>query len=199
MELDRSIPFYNLILRCDSAREEEIRLPEGYRLQSYRPGFEGDWAEMEWQLGDFPSRQEAEEYFRENYMGDSARLAERGIFVTDQRGTVVGSCLAWQDERQGKPVASLHWLFVSPAHQRRGIGKALCLRALEIYREKGEFPVYIHTQPWSWKAVLLYVSLGFQIQKEDSFSNYVNQYEEATATLETVLSPEQFRLVMGEG
>jgi hypothetical protein len=50
---------------------------------------------------------------------------------------------------------------------------------MNIYAERQGLPVYIHTQPWSWKAILLYISLGFKLQKTDTFSYYENEYEKA--------------------
>ena len=63
---------------------------------------------------------------------------------------------------------------------------------MNFFAEQGGKPVYIHTQPWSWKAILLYLSVGFRIQKTDTFSNYENQYEKALETLRDVLSEKQF-------
>ncbi|MBP5605015.1 MAG: N-acetyltransferase, partial [Ruminiclostridium sp.] len=62
--LDRTIPFYNVILRCDKYAKQQIILPEGYRIVSYQPGFERDWAKLECSVGDFDNEKEAEEYFR---------------------------------------------------------------------------------------------------------------------------------------
>ena len=60
---------------------------------------------------------------------------------------------------------------------------------------KGGGPVYIHTQPWSWKAILLYLSLGFRMQKTDSFNSYVNQYEDVMITLKRILTDEQYKMI----
>ena len=63
------------------------------------------------------------------------------------------------------------------------------------FYQKGCEPVYIHTQPWSWKAILLYSSLGFRIQKTDTFSAYINQYREAMETLKGILPEEQYSML----
>ena len=47
----------------------------------------------------------------------------------------------------------------------------------------------------SWKAILLYVSLGFKLQKNDTFSHYVNQYDDAMKTLKEHISDEQFKML----
>ena len=66
---------------------------------------------------------------------------------------------------------------------------------MNIYAGQGAFPVYIHTQPWSWKAILLYLSLGFKLQKTDTFSNYVNEYGKAMNELGKILTEDKFALL----
>ena len=41
--------------------------------------------------------------------------------VFDDKGNVVGSCIAWHDLKDKATVASLHWLVVSPKHQGKHI------------------------------------------------------------------------------
>ena len=193
--VDRSIPFYNLILRCDHLSPATPTLPEGFILHSYVPGDEVLWASLEHEAGDFDSPQDAEDYFRHTYSSHEDALRERCWFVIAPDGTPAGTCTAWRDPRNGGTVASLHWLVVSAQYQRLGIGRALCNQVLHVFAAKEEAPIYIHTQPWSWKAVLLYGSLGFRIQTHDTFSQYSNQYSQAMTTLETVLTPEHLAAV----
>ena len=56
----------------------------------------------------------------------------------------------------------------------------------------GEYPVYLHTQPWSYAAILLYTELGFRLQKTDTFAGYENQYEQGMQVLRTLLTPQQY-------
>lgn len=190
--LDRTIPFYNLILRCDCWQHREIYLPEGFFLRFYQMGDEANWAALEYEIGDFDTPADAEDYFLKTYSKCPQYLKTRCLFAVDKRGRVVGTCTAWRDLRGNEKVASLHWLAVSPVEQGKGLGRALCRRALEIFWTQKEFPVYIHTQPWSWKAVLLYVREGFRLQKIDTFGNYSNQYALGMETLRAVLTPAQY-------
>ena len=66
--LDRTIPFYNTIIRCDKYTFQPITLPDAYRIISYQPGFEQDWARLECSAGDFDSEKEAVEYFQSKYL-----------------------------------------------------------------------------------------------------------------------------------
>ena len=189
--LDRTIPFFNTILRCDSYTHQDVILPEGYKILSYQDGFENAWAELEYAIQDFDSLEEARQYFVETYLQDRDQL-DKILFAVAPDGSIVGTCIAWQDLRQGAWVSSLHWLVVDEKHQGLGLGRALCHAVMNIYKAQGNFPVYIHTQPWSWKAIFLYISLGFKLQKSDAFSHYVNQHEQAMATLKNVVTPEQY-------
>lgn len=191
---DRSIPFYNLILRCSGWQGAETPPPEGFRLRLYQPGDEAAWAALEYEIGDFASPEDALDYFVRTYGPHPRELARRGVFAVDRRDRVVGICTAWRDrDADGREAASLHWLAVSPETQGRGLGKALCRRALAVFRELGESPVYIHTQPWSWKALRLYVREGFRLQRTDTFGGYENQYSQGMEALSVALPEAWFR------
>lgn len=193
--LDRSIPFCNTILKCSNYKHQEVRLPKGYSIAGYKKGYEKAWAELEFSAGDFHSLEEAEEYFSTSYMQNKEMLLKNVRFLLDENKTVVGSCIAWRDRRHDTFVPSLHWLIVDQSCQGRGLGKALCVEVMNIFEEQGMFPVYIHTQPWSWKAVLLYISLGFKLQQTDTFSDYTNEYHKAMEALKSVVNEEQFCLL----
>lgn len=194
--LDRSIPFYNTILRCDSYKYREVILPDKFSIVPYEKGYEKAWADLEYSAGDFDSLEEAENYFVQSYMQDCDALLKNVRFLLNENGMVIGSCIAWYDIRQNSFVSSLHWLIVDEQYQGMGLGKALCCDAMNIFGEQGLFPVYIHIQPWSWKAILLYLSLGFKLQKTDTFSNYTNEYVQAMDTLKPIVHEEQFSMMM---
>lgn len=191
--IDRTIPFYNIILRCDEYHPQQIKLSKSYMIASYKHGFETDWARLEYAIGDFASVEEAKQYF----MG---RYPNRGhdddiLFLLNDRGQAVGSCIAWVDVRQGNNVNSLHWLVVDEQYQRNGLGRILCYETMNRFYLRSQKTIYIHTQPWSWKAILLYISLGFRLQKTDTFATYANQYNNAMKTLENFLSAKQYHLL----
>ncbi len=188
--LDRSIPFYNLILRCDKYPLRQIQLPAGYTIVPYEKGLQTDWARLECAIGDFASHEEAVHYFTDNYA--KGNNSEKILFLLDNTGQAIGSCISWMDERYGRKVNSLHWLVVDEAFQGKGFGRALCTETMNRFYLRNQKPIYIHTQPWSWKAILLYISLGFRLQKTDTFSAYTNQYNEAMPTLKALLSQEQY-------
>lgn len=187
--LDRTIPYYDIIMRCDRILPMEIKLPEGYAIRTYQPGDEDAWADMECAIGDFPSRDAALQLFTKRYLADAA-MADHIFFAVAPNGQIVGSAIA---DPRGMNVRALNWVVVDESHQGKGIGKALCQTCLRLFRrEDNALPVYLHTQPWSWKAILLYIKLGFKLQPKDSFYGYENQYAQAMETLKSIVTPEQY-------
>ena len=191
---DRSIPFYNTIMKCSDYKHRDVELPVGFSIVSYRDGYEKEWAKLEYAIGDFGSATEAEKYFVETYL-QNPELFPDILFALNKNHNIVGSCIAWKDTQGVNSVSSLHWLVVDERFQGIGLGRALSTAVMNIYAKQQSLPVYIHTQPWSWKAVLLYISLGFKLQKTDTFSHYENEYEKAMIELGKIVTAEQYELM----
>ena len=194
--LDRTIPYAHIIMRCDRVLPMEIKLPDGYRIRAYQPGDENAWAALECAIDDFATREEAIALFTQRYLQDAA-LTDRIFFAVAPDGEIVGSAIAWAHDARGVGVRALHWVVVKEAHRRKGLGRALCQTCLRLFRrEDNSLPVWLHTQPSSWMAILLYIRLGFRLQRTDSFYGYENQYAQAMETLKTVVTPEQYAKIM---
>ncbi len=192
--LDRMIPFYNTIMKCADYRHRNVELPDGFSIVPYRDGYEKEWAKLECAIGDFDSASEAEEYFVGKYL-QNPELFPNILFALNRDQSIAGSCIAWQDMKGINSVSSLHWLVADERYQGIGLGRALATAVMNIYAEHEALPVYIHTQPWSWKAILLYHSLGFKLQKTDTFSHYENEYDKAMAELGKVVRQDQYELL----
>lgn len=190
--IDKSIPYYNILMAYRGGCTESVRLAEGYALRAYQPGDEAAWARMEHAVGDFESESAALAYFAQQFLGDKTMLERRMSLAIDPQGAVVGSCFAWRNENAEKPFSFLHWLVVDPAHQGKGLGRALCVRTLEFFESMGELPVYLHTQPWSYKAVCLYDSVGFRMLKGKTPFACENQYQQAMTALKPLLTQDVF-------
>ena len=209
--LDRTIPFYNTIMKHPGLLTPDApspAVPEGILLRSYREGDEKGWAKLHTATGDFSSPEEAEEYFRRTYLSHREELEKRAVFAATQKDDrVVGACIAWRDpakpslrkENHDATVASVHWLVVAEDEQRKGIGRAVMTEILRKFARFGEAPVYLHTQPWSWKAILLYDSLGFRLQKTDTFGDYEVQYPQAVETLTALTKRTDGETLSAEG
>jgi len=194
--LDKSIPYKNIIMRAERFDPGlAVRIPEGYTLKRYEKGDEAHWAQIETSVGEFDSEREAHAYFTSGYLCDLPALKRRCLFVLGPDGRYAGTCTAWRDRKGEDTVGSLHWLAVSPEWQGRGLGKLLIYQTLLLFRENDEFPVYLHTQTWSHKAILLYSHFGFRLLKSETFSNCKNDYEDAVEVLKGVLKPKDLQFL----
>ena len=206
--LDKTIPYKNIIMKWDGTKWDETRwdgtkwggTPKettGVRpscpgkIVSYCPGNAEEWVRIQMEAGEFldlgrdldQSRELALDYFRTIYETDLDSLKERCLFFIDETGEKVGTCMAWR-ERDEKRTPSVHWLAVSKKAQGRGIGSALLERTLELFGQRNETPVWLHTQPWSYKAVGLYLRAGFRFCQKETFGGYENQNKEAVEILQ---------------
>ena len=188
--IDRSIPYCSIFMRCDSYSFQPVRLPVGYHLINYHPGLEKEWARLETAVGDYSSLSAAEEYFVSEFTGK--HLDDHIFFIKDEFDRVVGSCIAWHRERDEEKLNLLHWLIVDEQFQGQGLGHVLCQTVMNAFFKENNKPVYLHTQPWSYKAIFLYTKLGFKLEKFDSFPPHKNEYNRAMAVLKNIVTPMQY-------
>ena len=173
-------------MRCDSFKPLPHKA-QGITVRNYQLGDEKHWAAIEYSIGDFQSIVEAELYFKTHYKDE---IYDRCFFAEDKDKNVIGTCIAWHDLKDDESVSSLHWLAVDPNYQNNGAGKALLNAVMSYYCKNHLMPVYLHTQPWSYKAIKLYLSAGFKIMKTDTFADYKNEYSEAISILKDYLTIE---------
>lgn len=93
-------------------------------------------------------------------IAEDCRVQPDGVFVAeDEWGAVVGYVTT-----RLNPTSGVGWipnLAVDPAHQGRGIGRALLEHALEFFRERGMVVAKIETLEQNPIGQTLYPSLGF--------------------------------------
>lgn len=67
------------------------------------------------------------------------------------------------DDPRAAQIGYIHWLWTEEHAQRRGIARALMLRALAHLRESGCTTCWLGTGAANWPAQALYLSLGFAV------------------------------------
>lgn len=93
-------------------------------------------------------------------IADDCRAQPDGVFVAEHAG---GEVVGYVTTRLN-PAASIGWipnLAVDPAHQGRGLGRALLLHALDFFRTSGMQVARIETLEQNAVGQSLYASLGF--------------------------------------
>jgi len=199
--LDKSIEYKNVIMRIEYDKIQDLddaKLPEGFSFRFFKHSDVKHWGKIEASVLEFDSELEACSYFEMSFLPNLQELQRRCIFITNSDGIPVATANAWYADSELGYQACLHWVAVCPKYQGKGLGKAITQKALNIFcsLEPGK-PVWLHTQTWSYPAIKLYHSLGFNIVKDELLANtntrngiakiYQNDFEEAMEILRTVM------------
>jgi ribosomal protein S18 acetylase RimI-like enzyme len=101
-----------------------------------------------------------------SYLASEIPEAEVVVLVAEEANTVLGYAYArieghdWMSLRG--PAGVIHDLVVDPDHRRRGIGRALLERTLDVLAERGAPRVVLATAQRNEAAQRLFASIGFR-------------------------------------
>ena len=167
----------------------EPTLPEGYFFRLYQPGDARTWAHITTVVDEFDNEAHAEASFTRAFMPEEEELKRRLVFVVAPDGSAVATSMAWMFEENGQRFGRVHWICNDPAHQGKGIGRAIVLWAMKRIAElEPGLDQYLDTQTWSHKAIGLYLRLGFHpVRKTHPILREVNDYDEAVEVLRTIV------------
>ena len=166
--LDKTLEYFDFIMKMPATRLAQLPepvLPAGYSFALYTPGDELAWAELEASVNEFATPEKALEYFKREYVDQfQDELCRKCMFVKNPQGRLVSTATAWfMDSSLGYRRNWLQWISSSPEEQGKGLGKAVIIKALKLYKELNlTDDVFLHTQTWSHTAIYLYNKLGFE-------------------------------------
>ena len=124
-------------------------------------------------------------YFQNVYAAKEAEYFARCLFVREASGAPVGTAFLW---RAYGRVNTLHWLKVRREYEGRGIGRALLTRLLMPLAPE-EYPVYLHTQPSSYRAIKLYTDFGFALLTDARIGPRENHLAQSLPVLRQAMPP----------
>jgi len=103
-----------------------------------------------------------EAWFRHSIMGDLYFSKDR-CFIVEHGGKAVGSALAWEDTKVkdiGRGI--LYYVATDPAHQHRGLGRAVAAAVMRYFQKDGRREVRLLTADFRGRALRTYLGLGFE-------------------------------------
>ena len=194
--IDKSIEYRDIVMVMDGKTVMATaapQLPEGFNFRL----FEGEndishWCRIEASVQEFDSENDAKKHFAHEFHPHLDEMKKRCIFITNKEGLPIATATCWFSD--GEITSRLHWVAVCPGYQGLGLGKAVSQLAVNvsasIYPNQ---PMWLSTQTWSHRAVLMYHKLGFNIVKSDmklgEKNAYVQDYPKAMEVLAGVLAP----------
>lgn len=200
---DRSLPRKSIVMRiCPDAinRIPEPVLPEGYSFRLYRDGDAADWARIALSVREALTFEEGLRAIK-GFMDKEEELKRRLVFAIAPDGTAAATSMAWAFEEEGRRFGRVHWIMTEPAHQGRGLGRAVVAWAIRrISETEPGLDAYLDTQTWSHKAIGLYLRMGFRPCRESHpVLRGVNEYTAAAEILKNgILPPESCEMFLNE-
>ncbi|HMP42611.1 MAG TPA: GNAT family N-acetyltransferase [Roseiflexaceae bacterium] len=95
---------------------------------------------------------------------DEGNYLQRGWIGEDRIGLCIYSTIeALADDPRAARIGYIHWLWSAEQVRRRGLARALLLRALEHLRTLGCEHCWLGTGAANWSAQGLYLGLGFRV------------------------------------
>ncbi|WP_310410414.1 GNAT family N-acetyltransferase, partial [Chamaesiphon sp. OTE_8_metabat_110] len=182
----------NIFMMCSALNRDALaELPAGYSIRSCRPDELGIWKMMPFNDADLAKEYEGfmSDYFAMTYGEKEELFFTKTLFVCDWQNKPIATCLIWKAYDEFN---TIQWLKVLKEYEGQGIGRAL----LSIVMQKLEmcdYPVYLHTQPSSFRAIKLYSDFGFSLLSGDNFGIRKNDLDECMPILDKFMSKEYFQ------
>lgn len=114
---------------------------------------------------------------------------DKCLFVCDRNDFPVTTCFAWRANDQ---ITAIHWLKVRQQYEGMGIGRALMSIVMQSL-SRSEYPVFLHTQPSSYRAIKLYSDFGFSLLSDPVIGTRKNDLKECLPILQEKMPAEAFQ------
>lgn len=177
---------------CEALNRNALtELPARYSIRSCRLDELGIWKTTPFDHADLAKKYEGfmSDYFTTTYGGKEELFFAKTLFVCDQQDQPIATCLSWKAYNEFN---TIQWFKVLKEYEGQGIGRALLsviMQKLELH----DYPVYLHTQPASFRAIKLYSDFGFSLLSGDRFGIRTNDLDECLPILEKFMPKEYFQ------
>lgn len=163
--LEKDIPDYNIFMICHKLNKSAFRekLPEGYHIRNCKKSEFNIWKKFP--FDDEKTAQEydkfMQDYFDKTYKSKKDLFFSECKFICNKEDKPVSTAFIW---KQYDKYTTLHWLKTLKEEEGKGLGRALLTYILKSVNKK-EYPIFLHTQPGSFRAIKLYSDFGFKLIK----------------------------------
>ena len=189
--VEEEISAKNLFMMCQKLNRNALsELSDEYQIRNCREDELDIWKEMP-----FDNPKDAKkyrgfmaDYFANVYAKKGNLFYEKCLFVCDKNDKPIATAFIWKAYDEFNTV---HWLKVLKKHEDKGIGRALLSVIMKELSEV-DYPVYLHTQPSSYRAIKLYSDFGFKMLSDPIVGSRKNDLEEYYPILENYMTKDDF-------
>jgi GNAT superfamily N-acetyltransferase len=188
---EEEIPDYNIFMMCEELNKSALtNLDPDYYFRNCRHDELELWKAFPFDSDTVPVEYEnfMNQIITDSYSGKMETFFQNTLFVCNKEGKPVATCSYWK--AYGK-INTIHWLKTRKAYEGKGIGRAL-LSAIMRRFDREDYPIYIHTQPGSFRAIKLYSDFGFQLLRGGRLGTRMNELEKCLPILKGFMPKKDF-------
>lgn len=181
----------NLFMMCEALSPAALtQLSPAYYVRTCRTDELDVWKAMPFDSPELANEFAASmtQYFDEVYANQASEFFTRCLFVCDRRDTPIATCFGWKAYGH---VSTIHWLKVSKRYEGLGIGRALLSIVMKSFGDR-DYPIFLHTQPGSFRAIKLYSDFGFVLLTDATIGYRQNELADALPYLQAHMFPDAF-------
>jgi len=149
------IPDKNIFMICRSLNHNALcKLSSTYHLRNCRKDELDIWKDMPFDdpLEAIEYRSFMNDFFASVYANEGDLFFDKCLFVCDNNDMPIATGFMWKAYGE---FSTLHSIKVVNGYKNQGIGRALLSIIIKVLKKK-DYPVYLHTQPASDRAIKLY-------------------------------------------
>lgn len=188
---EKNIPDLNIFMMCEKLNENALKeIPNGFHIRTCRKDELQIWKEFPFD-NEEDKKQYLEymtEYFNAVYEPYGDLFYNLCLFLCDENDKPVATCFAWKSYEE---FYTIHWLKVLKGYEGKGLGRAILSEVMKQI-PNNEYPVYLHTQPGSFRAIKLYSDFGFSILTDEYIGDRKNEIQESIPYLEYFMGKDNF-------
>ncbi len=178
------IPDGNLFMYCERPNPTAFTpVPTGFSQIPFTADQREAWVTLQCAHG-----KEDPAYLREvydsTYAGHPELFPARWVLLTRQ-GKLAATCQLWEAY---PGFETIHWLATDPILEGRGLARA----ALSAVLRNHTGPVWLHTQPASYRAIKLYTDFGFALLTDPVIGKRENHLTDVLPVLSRVMTPASY-------
>jgi GNAT superfamily N-acetyltransferase len=188
---EEEIPDYNIFMMCEQLNENALTLLNfDYYFRNCRPNELEVWKAFPFDSESVPAEYEdfMNQIIIDSYGESMDTFFQNTIFVCNKDDKPVATCTHWK--AYGK-FHSVHWLKTLKDYEGLGLGRAILSKIMKEFTLK-DYPIYIHTQPGSFRAIKLYSDFGFDLLKGGQLGHRKNELEKSLPILKEFIPKKDF-------
>ena len=189
---EKEIPDLNIFMVCKKLNTNALtKLSGDFYIRKCKKEEFDIWAAFP-----FDSKKEAKEYynfmvdyFDKTYASKEDVFYQKCLFVCDRNDKPIATCFIWKAYNK---INAIHWFKTLKNYEGLGIGRALLSFIMKDLKDE-EYPIYLHTQPASFRAIGLYSDFGFEILTDPMYGSRTNDYQKCLPILENFMTEKRYK------